>query len=105
MYLVDKETVFKFGIKKNEGKYLPVQINDDAEIKEGQVVFTARAYTAKDVIKFNSTKDDLEKMDFIIGRTSCNFPFDNVLPIILFSVNYMVMGLSVMSEEDERLFM
>jgi hypothetical protein len=104
MYLIDPETTFKFGIKKIEGKYFPVQIKDDTEIKEGQVIFQAKAYTAKEVIKHNGLTE-LEKYDFIQARTKCNVSTENMVPAIWFSVNYFVLGLSVITEEDEKLFM
>lgn len=105
MYLLDKETVFRFGLRKVDGKYFPVKIEDETQIKEGQIVFEAKSYTTKDVITFNGLTDDLKKLEFIKNRTSCNVSLDNMLPIILFSVNYYVMAESVMSGEDERLFM
>ena len=103
MYLIDPNTTFKFGIKKIEGKYLPIQIKEDSEIKEGQIVFEAKAYTAKEVIEFNSLPDP-KKYDFIKNRTKCNMTMDYMLPIVLEGVNWFIMGLSVRSEEDERLF-
>lgn len=102
MYLVDSNTVLKFGIKKTGKEYIPVLI--DGEPKEGTIVFEAKPYSSKDVLIFNSLKDDSAKYEFIKSRTKCSHSVENMIPIILFSVNVMVIGHSIMSEVDESLF-
>lgn len=103
MYLIDPDKCFKFGLKKVDGRYVPIQINDDTEIKEGQIIFEAKAFTTKDIIRFNSM-NEVDQYDFIKNRTKCNCSMENMIPSILISVNYYVLGLSGMSEVDEKLF-
>lgn len=107
MYLIDPHKTFKFGIMKGDKKtpYIPVKVEDEAQIKEGQIIFEAKAYSTKDVVRWNELKGDWEKLEFIKARTSCNKSMDNMIPSILFVVNAWIMGLSIMSEEDETLFM
>ena len=104
MYIIDKEKVLRFGVRKDGFRYIPVQIEDETEIKEGQMIFEAATYTVKEVIIFNNL-DVVQQNEFIMKRTKCNFPMDNILPSILTSMNWIVMGLSVIQEEDEKLFM
>lgn len=108
MYLVDNNKVLKFGITKvAEGKttkYLPVEIKSDADIKEGQIVFESKPYTSKEIVIYNGLSE-VDQFDFIKGRIKCNMSMDNIIPNVIISLNYYIMALSVLSEEDSKLFM